>query len=308
MALNALRQILGYARSRGLVATNAVEEWRRDRKRRRRSSSFQIEAARVMSGADLASVLETAAVRNPYYFPMILCLADTGARFGEAAALRWLDVDLDGGTARIARSYSSGLRLGPTKTGRERVVELSSRVRSILRARRPDLLSDDALVFPNRSGGFLLDVYFRNKVFFPLIKEALGEGRHHRPHDLRHTWASLHLNRGTPIKWVQAQGGWTTAKVLLDTYADYMPEETRGFADRLFTAENAPQAHPQRSAVSVAADADAELREEPGDSEDGDDSTGPRSPIMHFTLPPPFFRNSLTSTTTGFTPRSRTWA
>jgi integrase len=308
MALNALRQILSYARSRGLVATNAVEEWRRDRKRRRRSSSFRIEAARVMSGTDLARVLETAAVRNPYYFPLILFLADTGCRFGEAAALRWLDVDLEGGTARIARSYSSGLRLGPTKTGRERVVELSSRLRSVLRARQPDLLSDDALVFPNRSGGFLLDGYFRNKVFYPLIKEALGEGRHHRPHDLRHTWASLHLSRGTPIKWIQAQGGWTTAKVLLDTYADYMPEETRGFADRLFTAENAPPAHPQRSAVLAGSDGNAELPDVPADSDDPDDATGPRSPIMHFTLPPPFFRNSLTSTTTGSTPRSRTCA
>ena len=35
-------------------------------------------------------------------------------------------------------------------------------------------------------------------------------------------------------------------------------------------------------------------------------ATNPRSPIMHFTLPPPFFRNSETSTGTGVTPRSRT--
>jgi hypothetical protein len=239
---------------------------------------------------------------------MILFLADTGARFGEAAALRWLDVDLDGGTARIARSYSSGLRLGPTKTGRERVVELSSRVRSVLRSRRPELLSDAALVFPNRSGAFLLDSYFRMKVFFPLVKEALGEGRHHRPHDLRHTWASLHLSRGTPIKWVQAQGGWTTAKVLLDTYADYMPEETRGFADRLFGVENAPPAHLRAAVGSQEVPTNAETREGSEDSADAQVSTGPRSPIMHFTLPPPFFRNSDTSTTTGFTPRSRTCA
>ena len=232
----------------------------------------------------------------------------TGCRFGEAAALRWLDVDLDGGTARISRSYSSGLRLGPTKTGRERVVELASRLRSVLGSRRPELLSDEALVFPNRSGGFLLDVYFRNKVFFPLVKEALGEGRRHRPHDLRHTWASLHLSRGTPIKWVQAQGGWTTAKVLLDTYADYMPEETRGFADRLFTAEDAPPAHPQLSAAAARSGQRAEVGEGPEDSEEAVSSTGPRSPIMHFTLPPPFLRNSLTSTITGLTPRSRTSA
>jgi len=149
-------------------------------------------------------------------------------------------------------------------------------------------------------------VYFRSKVFFPLIKEALGEGRHHRPHDLRHTWASLHLSRGTPIKWVQAQGGWTTAKVLLDIYADYMPEETRGFADRLFTVENAPPAHPRPIALSAVSVEALEAPEDAQDPTDPDPSTGPRSPIMHFTLPPPFFRNSETSTTAGVTPRSRT--
>ena len=36
--------------------------------------------------------------------------------------------------------------------------------------------------------------------------------------------------------------------------------------------------------------------------------TGPRSPIMHFTDPPPFFRNSLTSMVMGVVPRSRIWA
>ena len=107
---------------------------------------------------------------------------------------------------------------------------------------------------------------------------------------------------------MQAQGGWTTAKILLDTYADYMPEETRGFADRLFTAENAPEAHPQQAAALAGPDPGAELLEVPENSYDDASSTGPRSPIMHFTLPPPFFRNSDTSTTTGFTPRSRTSA
>jgi len=77
---------------------------------------------------------------------------------------------------------------------------------------------------------------FRNKVFNPVVREALGERRHH-------TWATLHLSRGTPLKWIQAQGGWTIAKVLLDTYGHWPPTESRGFVDALTTAENAPQAH-----------------------------------------------------------------
>jgi integrase len=57
-------------------------------------------------------------------------------------------------------------------------------------------------------------------------------GRRVTPHTLRHTWASLHLTRGTPLKWIQAQGGWTSAKLLLDTYG-HLLSETSGYADRL---------------------------------------------------------------------------
>jgi hypothetical protein len=176
---------------------------------------------------------------------------------------------------------------------------LSTRVREALAARRPAILSDDALVFPNLSGGFLLDVYFRNKVFYPAVRKAFGPGLHFSPHCLRHTWASLHMARGTPLKWIQEQGGWTTAKLLLDTYGHFMPTESRGFADAL-TAQNAPPAHP-RPIV-----APARLAKTAAKAGGYAPRTTPRSPIMHFTDPPPFLRNSETSMVSGVGPRSRT--
>ena len=59
-------------------------------------------------------------------------------------------VALEAGTARIARSFSSGERLGPTKTVRERVVELSSRLCLALQGCLPNVfpVSEEALVFP----------------------------------------------------------------------------------------------------------------------------------------------------------------
>ena len=176
----------------------------------------------------------------------MLFLADTGARLGEALALRWIDVDLEAGTARIARSFSSGRTLGPTKTGRERVVELSSRLCSVLFDRQPNVFPppETATVFPNFSGGMLLPEYLRNKVFSKIVRKALGKGRRFSPHGLRHTWASLHMARGTPLKWIQEQGGWTTAKVLLDTYGHFMPTESRGFADALAAASDGPSGGP----------------------------------------------------------------
>ena len=54
-----------------------------------------------------------------------------------------------------------------------------------------------------------------------------------KPHSLRHTWATLHLSRGTPIEWVRKMGGWSSAKMLLDVYAHFLPREMRGFSNTL---------------------------------------------------------------------------
>ena len=101
-----------------------------------------------------------AEIDHPRFYPLVLFLADTGARLGEALALRWIDVDIEGGTARIRRSFSSGRTLGPTKTGRERVVELSSRLRSVLFDCQLNVYppSAESSVFPNFSGGMLIPV------------------------------------------------------------------------------------------------------------------------------------------------------
>jgi integrase len=66
-----------------------------------------------------------------------------------------------------------------------------------------------------------------------IAERAFGEGRRLTPHALRHTWASGHLAAGTPLRWVQEMGGWASAKVLLSTYAHYLPHDSRGFADAL---------------------------------------------------------------------------
>ena len=42
---------------------------------------------------------------------------------------------------------------------------------------------------------------------------------------------------GTPLKWIQEQGGWRSAKMLLDTYGHFMPSEMRGYAGVLTSAD-----------------------------------------------------------------------
>ena len=106
--------------------------------------------------------------------------------------------------------------LASTKTGKQRTVELSSRLREVLAEIQPDLFADETLVFPSETGGPIDPHNFRSRVFYPIVRKVLGRGRRFTPHGLQHTFASLHLARGTNLKWIQAQGGWASAKVLLD--------------------------------------------------------------------------------------------
>jgi len=249
LILATLRRVLAHAQARELVVANAVAAWKGDRGRRR-SASYRVGRERVLDSSELARLLAVAAQDFPEHFPLVLFLADTGARIGEALALRWIDVDLGRGDARICRSSSDGREPGETKTGRERTVELSSRLRDELAARRPELFGEDALVFPSRDGGLLDPHNFRSRVFDRAVRKALGADRRFSPHGLRHTFATLHLARGRPIKWIQAHGGWSSAKILLDWYGHFLPSEQHGFADSLTTSPDATQTSPAtRSAL-----------------------------------------------------------
>ena len=48
--------------------------------------------------------------------------------------------------------------------------------------------------------------------------------RYRSPEQLRHTFASTMLSRNAPLLYVQQQGGWRSASVLLRVYARWMPQ------------------------------------------------------------------------------------
>lgn len=247
-ALSTLGQILSDAQMREIVPSNAVVAWKAATrgKRRRSTKPHRVRSDQVLDSRELAEFLVLAAERVPDHVALILFLADTGARLGEASALRWIDVDFERGTARVCRSWSNGRYLSMPKTGSERSVELSSRLRDELRRRRPDVFGDETLVFPSQAGGFLDPHNFRDRVFRPLVERAFGRGRRFTVHGLRHTFASLHLARRTPLMWIQAQGGWASPQALLTFYAHFLPRDQQGFADALSTAPDGTQAAPAR--------------------------------------------------------------
>ena len=53
-----------------------------------------------------------------------------------------------------------------------------------------------------------------------------------RWHDLRHTWASWHVQQGTPLYALQELGGWESAE-MVRRYAHLAAEHLAPYADRV---------------------------------------------------------------------------
>src|SRR5712691_5906708 len=68
------------------------------------------------------------------------------------------------------------------------------------------------------------------KAWYKALARAGIEG--FRWHDLRHTWASWHVQNGTPLYALQELGGWESSE-MVRRYAHYSAEHLAPFADRL---------------------------------------------------------------------------
>jgi integrase len=146
---------------------------------------------------------------------LYLTAAFTGLRSGELIALRWRDVDFPAEAIRVMRSYSKGSLTTP-KSNRSRVVPMIPQVAQALARlwqRGYDVMADD-LVFPGDSGGFLDDSAMRRR--YKVACDAAGLERL-RFHDLRHTFGSLAINKGSLVQvqhWLGHANIETTARYL----------------------------------------------------------------------------------------------
>ncbi|MEO6365515.1 MAG: tyrosine recombinase XerC [Luteimonas sp.] len=115
----------------------------------------------------------------------------SGLRLSELCALRWHDLDLDGGLVTV---------LG--KGGKQRVIPVGSHARSALSAWKNELArASDAPVFPGRGGQPITPraVQLRLK----LLAQRQGLFKRVHPHLLRHSFASHLLESSGDLRGVQ---------------------------------------------------------------------------------------------------------
>ncbi|OMB93578.1 tyrosine-type recombinase/integrase [Mycobacterium colombiense] len=229
-----LRTVLHDAKLDGLIAENPAVRVARPRVTRTE--------ARHLSAMEVTAVL--AAAEGLRYRPVLMLVAATGLRRGEALALRWEHVNLNEGALTVAATLA---RVGeklvitePKTTRSRRTVPLSLGIVSMLKAnkaaqaaerlRAGKLWIDSGLVFTTEFGG---PVEPRN-VLRTMETAAVKAGVENvGVHTLRHSAAAAWLDAGVHIKAVADLLGHSSISVTGDIYGHASDATTRAAIDGL---------------------------------------------------------------------------
>ena len=189
---------------------------------------------------------------NSAHPTLVLVLAYTGLRWGEATALRVRHVS----PARRRFSIEENavlvkweIHVGTPKTHERRSVPYPERLAPLIKAACADKLPE-GLLFGNGVTHMKRESDARSW-FAVAVRRAQKEDpsiSRLTPHDLRHTAASLAISAGANVKAVQRMLGHASAAMTLDTYADLFDDDLDAVAARLNEEMIDPSepTHPER--------------------------------------------------------------
>jgi integrase len=227
-----IHRMLGHAQQWGVVSVNVASVVDAPRVKSR-----EIE---VLTPKEIQTVLET--LRGRPLHTIATILLGTGLRRGELLALRWQDVDLDGGTLRVEQALEETKRGGlvfkapKTRHGRRTVTLPPSTVALLRDLRRTQQeqhlmlgkgkLSKDALVFPDWDGSarspHTLTQQWRKAMKAAGLKITL--------HSLRHTHASTLIASGLDVLTISRRLGHSTPVLTLSVYGHLFKPDDRAAA------------------------------------------------------------------------------
>jgi integrase len=203
------------------------------------------------SAEELNTLLDAVEKYFPSHYPIFLLLARTGMRIGEAAGLKWSDIDFNGRFIEVQRQYSKG-NFSLPKSGKSRRVDMSPQLtETLLSYRKTSIkkglrlgIGEPEHVFINNAGRPIDVDNWRPRVFNKALTKA--RLRKIRIHDLRHTYATLRISKGDNIADVSKQLGHHSVKLTLDTYYHWIPGKLKNEVDALDELHlSAPHTHPE---------------------------------------------------------------
>lgn len=189
------------------------------------------------------AAIDGSPMRNAY----ALCLF-AGLREGECLGLSWKQVDFEKGRIVVSQQLQREKVKGgtyyiapSTKSGKPRTIEPPPIAFEYLRAERVKQLENrlkagpvwnnsDDLVFTDEAGGhYAIHTFYKR---FKSIAASIGRPDA-RPHDLRHTAATVAIASGADIKSVQDLLGHATASFTLNVYAHTSEQMMKDTAARM---------------------------------------------------------------------------
>ncbi|MBI4574263.1 MAG: site-specific integrase [candidate division NC10 bacterium] len=242
-----LRGICRRAVNQGLLRTNPVE---RIEGRMGRQDS-EVRQADYLTQEDLARLLTTADRVCPKQYPILLVMATVGLRMGEAVGLQVGDLDVPGRQIHIRRTVRRGYISSP-KSGKGRTVDVPATTMAVLDRVRETRQAEAAY-----QGGEARWLFPGPTAAMPTTSERVRAGlrkalraagiRRIRPHDLRHTLATLAIQAGVPLLTVSRQLGHASISTTADLYTHAVPGSNRAAAEALEAVLAGNQTQPPRN-------------------------------------------------------------
>ncbi|MFH1991012.1 MAG: site-specific integrase, partial [Pseudomonadota bacterium] len=227
--LVSLGQIMAYAVRHRYISYNPVKDVEKP-KGQGRGEKKKI---RVLTPSEINALLE--AESNLKYKTLFRLAIFSGARQGELLGLKWSDIDWTDSQIHIQRTFNHQSWFDVKTETSNRKIDIGPAMMTELKKWRLACPKTNlGLIFPNESGNPINHNNMVNRYFNPALKAAKLPTI--RFHDLRHTYASLLIEQGENIKYIQSQLGHSSPTVTLNVYAHLMKPTNQAAAIRLENA------------------------------------------------------------------------
>ena len=184
----------------------------------------------ILTPAEINALID--AETDPKYRTLYMLAIMSGARQGELLGLKWMDVNWFTKQIHIKRTFNKREWYKPKSKASNRKIDIGpSMMKALRRWHKISLKNELGLIFPNQVGKPMCQSHMLSRHFFPALKNS--EVPRIRFHDMRHTFASMLIEQGENIKYIQSQLGHSSPTVTLNVYAHLMKPSNQESACKL---------------------------------------------------------------------------
>ncbi|MEW5819225.1 MAG: site-specific integrase [Cyanobacteriota bacterium] len=161
-------------------------------------------------------------------YPLLYTAITTGMRKGELLGLTWQHVNLKTRKITIKKSLYRNRLIDIRATKQPRVITITKELAEILKEWKlvcPK--SNQDIVFPNSTGGFMDPDNMIKRWFNPLVEQAGIQNIQFQ--DLRNTYAYIMLSNNATLEYVQTQMGHSSVDVTFNRYGHFLPEKKEDY-------------------------------------------------------------------------------